>query len=84
MRELTARRPAAPDAISAGEDESTDLDGDIIDAGFRDLGYDSLAVLELASRLERDWGVVVPDEVAATLETPRAVLDYVNERAAVK
>ncbi|MEV0828808.1 acyl carrier protein [Nonomuraea rubra] len=84
MKELTLDDLRHLMRISAGEDESIDLDGDIIDAGFRDLGYDSLAVLELASRLERDWGVVVPDEVAATLETPRAVLDYVNERAAVK
>ncbi|MBB5082307.1 phosphopantetheine-binding protein [Nonomuraea sp. NPDC050790] len=83
MKELTLDDLRSLMRLSAGEDESIDLDGDIIDTTFKDLAYDSLAVLEMASRLERDWGVIVPDEVAATLETPRAVLDYVNERAAV-
>ncbi|MFD9944784.1 phosphopantetheine-binding protein [Nonomuraea sp. NPDC059023] len=83
MKELTLDDLRSLMRLSAGEDESIDLDGDIIDTTFKDLAYDSLAVLEMASRVERDWGVIVPDEVAATLETPRAVLDYVNERAAV-
>ncbi|MEV4897531.1 phosphopantetheine-binding protein [Nonomuraea sp. NPDC055795] len=83
MKELTLDDLRSLMRLSAGEDESIDLDGDIIDVTFKDLAYDSLAVLEMASRLERDWGVIVPDEVAVTLETPRAVLDYVNGRAAV-
>ncbi|MFI6389998.1 acyl carrier protein [Nonomuraea sp. NPDC050540] len=83
MKELTLDDLRSLMRLSAGEDESIDLDGDIIDVTFKDLAYDSLAVLEMAGRLERDWGVIVPDEVAAMLETPRAVLDYVNGRAAV-
>lgn len=66
----------------AGEDEEIDLDGDILDTPFTALHYDSLAVLELAGRIERDWNVLVPDEVATELETPRAVLDYVNQQQA--
>ncbi|MER5648146.1 acyl carrier protein [Streptosporangium sp. NPDC002524] len=69
--------------ISAGEDEEIDIEGDIVDTTFTDMNYDSLAVLELASRIERDWGVAVPDEVAADLRTPREVLDYVNRKAGV-
>jgi aromatase len=64
--------------VSAGEDEEIDLDGDIADVPFPDLNFDSLAVLELASRIEREWGLVVSDEVAAELRTPREVLDHVN------
>ncbi|MFD0468421.1 acyl carrier protein [Nonomuraea thailandensis] len=60
MKELTLDDLRHLMRISAGEDESIDLEGDIIDLGFRDLGYDSLAVLELASRLERDWGWSCP------------------------
>lgn len=66
----------------AGEDEEIDLDGDILDTPFTALHYDSLAVLELAGRIEREWRVPVPDEVATELETPREVLDYVNRQQA--
>ncbi|GAA2381254.1 acyl carrier protein [Nonomuraea africana] len=69
--------------ISAGVDEGIDIEGDILDTSFTDMGFDSLAVLELVSRIERDWGVAVPDEVASDLKTPGEVLDYVNRRAGV-
>jgi minimal PKS acyl carrier protein len=69
--------------VSAGEDEEVDLDGDIADVPFPDLNFDSLAVLELASRIEREWGLVVSDEVAAELRTPREVLDHVNAEIAL-
>ncbi|GAA2411520.1 acyl carrier protein [Actinomadura vinacea] len=65
-----------------GEDDGIDLDGDIQDATFTDLEYDSLAVLELAARIETVWGVRIPDEDAAELETPGAFVDYVNRNAA--
>ena len=44
----------------AGEAESIDLDGDIVDIPFDELGYDSLALLELASRVEREYGAAIP------------------------
>ncbi|WP_326645672.1 acyl carrier protein [Streptosporangium sp. NBC_01755] len=69
--------------LSAGVDEDIDIEGDIVDTTFTNMNYDSLAVLELASRIERDWGVTVPDEVAAGLKTPREVLDHVNRKAGV-
>jgi minimal PKS acyl carrier protein len=65
---------------SAGADESVDLDGDILDAPFADLGYDSLAVLELASRLQQQYPVSIPDEAVEALRTPGQVLTYVNSR----
>ncbi|TQM85042.1 act minimal PKS acyl carrier protein [Saccharothrix saharensis] len=66
----------------AGEEESADLRADITDVPFSDLGYDSLALMETAARIERDFGISLPDEVMVELETPRALLDLVNDNLA--
>jgi act minimal PKS acyl carrier protein len=70
-------------SAGVGEDELK-LGGDILDTPFTELELDSLAVLEIASRVERDWGVPVSDSVANGFKTPRMVLDFVNNRAAVQ
>jgi minimal PKS acyl carrier protein len=67
----------------AGEAESVDLDADIGPVTFTDLGYDSLALLELASRIEREFGARIPDEDIQQLATPAAAVSYVNRRIAV-
>jgi act minimal PKS acyl carrier protein len=64
----------------AGEDEGVDLDGDIADRGFDELGYDSLAVLETASRIQRRFAITVPDDDIALFTTPAKLVDYVNDR----
>ncbi|WP_371663112.1 acyl carrier protein [Streptomyces sp. NBC_00280] len=61
----------------AGADESVDLDGDILDVGFEDLGYESLALLETGSRIEREYGITLADD-ALTSSTPRSLIDAVN------
>ncbi|MEU2389657.1 acyl carrier protein [Streptomyces sp. NPDC007369] len=58
---------------SAGSEEGQ-LDGDILDTEFAELGYDSLALIETASVIQRDYGVEIPDKLA----TPRELLDSVN------
>jgi act minimal PKS acyl carrier protein len=63
---------------AAGEDESVDLDGDILDSDFGDLGYDSLAVLETASLVERNFDVQLPDHDVGMLHTPGKLIDFVN------
>ncbi|GAA4203666.1 acyl carrier protein [Streptosporangium oxazolinicum] len=63
-----------------GVEASANLDADILDVSFRELGLDSLAVLEIGARVERDYGVVVPDDAMEELETPRQTLDFVNQR----
>ncbi|MBD0745902.1 acyl carrier protein [Streptomyces sp. CBMA152] len=63
----------------AGEDEGVDLDGDILDIPFAELGYDSLALLEASSRLEREVGVKLSDDAVSEAETPRLLLAAVNE-----
>ncbi|MFF3911448.1 acyl carrier protein [Streptomyces sp. NPDC001848] len=63
---------------SAGDDAEFDLDGDILDRTFKDLGYESLALLETCGRIERDYGVSLDDTVLAEDATPRLVIDTVN------
>ena len=62
----------------AGEEESVDLEGDILDSPFDDLGYDSLALFNTVSRIERDYSVELPDEVVAEARTPRQLLDLIS------
>jgi act minimal PKS acyl carrier protein len=62
----------------AGVDESVDLDSDIMDVDFGDLGYDSLALLETAAQIERECGVVMTDDAVVASDTPRALLALVN------
>ncbi len=62
----------------AGEAESTDLDSDILDASFEELGYDSIALLETAGRIERSTGITIADDELTVLGTPRALVDLVN------
>ena len=62
----------------AGVGESVDLDRDIGDVTFQDLGYDSLAVLEIAAKLQNRLDVVIPDNAVENLLTPRLVIEHVN------
>jgi minimal PKS acyl carrier protein len=66
----------------AGADESVDLDGDILDARFEALGYESLALLETASRIERELDIALSDEIIFDCETPRALIHAVNTELA--
>ena len=54
----------------AGEDESVDLDGDILDLEFEELGYDSLAMMEIAATIEREFCLELPEEDMAEVATP--------------
>jgi minimal PKS acyl carrier protein len=61
----------------AGETES-ELNDDLLDMAFDEIGYDSLALMESAARIRREFGVTIPEDVIHDLETPRQVLDFVN------
>jgi act minimal PKS acyl carrier protein len=67
----------------AGADESVDLDADILDVGFDQLGYESLALLETSLRIERKYGISVDDSVLADANTPRDLIEAVNACLAV-
>lgn len=77
MRDLTIEELARIMRTCAGVDESVSLDGDIYDVAFSDLGYDSLALMETTARVEREFGLSLPDETAAA-KTPRDFLNAVN------
>lgn len=62
----------------AGAEQGVDLDGEILDTSFEELGYDSLALMETASRLSREFGAVVDDEAILTAMTPRRLLTLLN------
>lgn len=62
-----------------GLDEGVQLGADE-DIPFVDRGYDSLAMIELASQLERRTGIRIPDEVALErLTSPRRTVEFVNQ-----
>jgi minimal PKS acyl carrier protein len=63
---------------AAGEDESVDLDGDILDTDFGELGYDSLAIVETAGIIEREFGVQLPDDEVSQRHTPGEFIALVN------
>ncbi|MDW8805212.1 acyl carrier protein [Streptomyces scabiei] len=62
----------------AGADESVDLDGDILDTDFEELGYESLALLETGGRIEREYGITLDDDVITDSRTPRSFIGAVN------
>jgi act minimal PKS acyl carrier protein len=63
---------------AAGADESYNLDGDILDTDFEELGYESLALLETGGRIEREYGISLDEEVLSIANTPRLLIDTVN------
>lgn len=44
----------------------------------KDLGADSVDILQLLMRLEDDYGVVIPDEALAKFETVGDVVNYLD------
>ncbi|SED90322.1 act minimal PKS acyl carrier protein [Amycolatopsis lurida] len=65
---------------AAGEDESVDLDGEIAEVPFEELGYESLALLETTTRIEREFGIRLDDSTVAEARTPAALLALVNDQ----
>jgi act minimal PKS acyl carrier protein len=65
---------------SGGVEEGVDLDGDIIDATFEELGYDSLALLEASTNIERTFGVRLDDPTFRDTATPKALMAVVNSQ----
>lgn len=65
-----------------GEDQGFDPAGDIAGRSYSELGYDSLAVLELCARIGQLVGASIPDGVLDTESTPTRTVQLVNELSA--
>ncbi|MEJ3750550.1 acyl carrier protein [Actinomycetes bacterium KLBMP 9797] len=82
MREFTQADLTRIMRDTVGVDDSVDLDADILDTAFTDLGYDSLAVLEVANTIVKEYGVSISDSAVGDMETPRHLVDHVNGQLA--
>ncbi len=68
---------------AAGTNDDVHMNGaDLADQRFTDLDYDSLAVLELSSRIEREYGITIPDGDLSHTMTLREAVTYVVARLA--
>jgi act minimal PKS acyl carrier protein len=67
----------------SGDAMEADLDADILDTEFDDLGYDSLALLETGGRIEREYGITLDEAALADAITPGALVGVVNEHLAL-
>jgi act minimal PKS acyl carrier protein len=68
----------------AGVEDAADLEGDVLEKSFTDLGYDSLALLEVAARIENHYEVTLDEELVAEADTPARYLDLVNATLGAK
>lgn len=66
----------------AGVDEGTTLDESILDVPYGELGYESLAVLQILSQIELEHGVTLADDAIRHVPTPRKTIEYVNQHLA--
>ncbi|MDX2297301.1 MULTISPECIES: acyl carrier protein [Streptomyces] len=62
----------------AGDGDATETDRSPEDIEFASLGYDSLAMLETLSRLEREFGVALDEQEFAAAGTPAELTTLVN------
>jgi act minimal PKS acyl carrier protein len=54
------------------------------DRSFAELGYDSLALLETHSRIEREYGVELCEDEVGALDTAQDLVDFVNSLLQLK
>lgn len=66
----------------AGVEDGAPVDASNADTEFEELGYDSLAVLELAAQVQRQYGVTMPDECVEYMKTPNQAIEYINQQFA--
>ncbi|ANN15830.1 actinorhodin polyketide synthase [Amycolatopsis orientalis] len=69
---------------AAGADDISSLEGAIDDTEFVSLGYDSIALLETTSRIEREWSVSLDEQAMAAASTPRELVALVNAHLSAK
>lgn len=79
MSELTMHELIAILRECAGDAEEVDMEtADASDISFAELGYDSLALLQVAGAVKREYGVDLPDDDVIGVETPQSLLQLIN------
>jgi len=63
----------------AGFDHGQDLNGPVLDISYEEMGFDSLAILEIQAEIERQLGVRFGDNAMETSSTPAITISYVND-----
>ncbi|MGW0393816.1 acyl carrier protein [Streptomyces sp. NPDC003042] len=61
-----------------GEEEGVELDGEVQDLYWVELGYDCLSVLLAAGSIERRFDIFLDGELLERADTPRRFLALVN------
>lgn len=64
---------------AAGADDGLTVADEAMDTEFEELGYDSLALMETASRVERTYGVSLAEEELVDARTPRELIELINK-----
>ncbi|MFE9253836.1 acyl carrier protein [Streptomyces sp. NPDC006879] len=72
LGELLLECVGAPEEGMAFEGE------DALDTPFLEFGYDSLALLQVTSVINRKHGIVLSDDAVAEAETPRMLLQMIS------
>ncbi len=67
----------------AGAAEGVTASGDTVDTTFEALGYDSLALLETGSRIEREFAITLDESAVTQAVTPRDLIAVVNSHLSV-
>lgn len=65
---------------TADEDFVPNIEDDFLDRSFTDMDFDSLSVLEIATRIQQEYHLEIEDEAIVEMTTPRDVVDYVSGR----
>ncbi|MDF4249988.1 acyl carrier protein [Streptomyces sp. WMMB303] len=79
MSDFTQRELAEKLLECAGEAEDADVsDEAVLDTPFLELGYDSLALLQVTGVIKREYGVELSDDAVVEAETPRLLLKMIN------
>lgn len=79
MSELTMDELTVLLRECAGDAEEVDLEtADASEISFVELGYDSLALLQVAGAVKREYGVELPDDDVIGVETPQSLLQLIN------
>lgn len=56
-----------------------ELDGSAVDTPYRELGLDSLAILEIQANIQQEFGVQLGDDALEHMRTPAETVSHVNK-----